>query len=136
MIEITGLWKRFGRFDAIQGLSLGIPGGSAFALIGANRAGKTTMIKTLMNLIQPDRGSAIVMGTDSRQLSAADYAKIGYVSENQELPERLMAGQFLAYLRPFYTRQHDPGSLAAADPAEGVCCFKNPWPTWLPAFVK
>lgn len=102
MIEITGLWKRFGRFDAVQGLTLTVPAGSAFALIGANGAGKTTTIKTLMNLIQPDHGSATVMGVDSRQLSATDYAKMGYVSENQELPERLTVGQFLAYLRPFY----------------------------------
>jgi len=55
-----------------------------------------------MNLIEPDRGSVIVMGMDSRRLTAADYTRIGYVSENQELPERLTVGRFLAYLRPFY----------------------------------
>lgn len=102
MIEVTGFWKRFGRFDAVQGLTLTVPAGSAFALIGASGAGKTTTIKTLMNFIQPDRGSVIVMGVDSDQLSPADYSRIGYVSENQELPERMTVGQFVAYLRPFY----------------------------------
>jgi ABC-2 type transport system ATP-binding protein len=102
MIEIEGLWKRFGRFDAVRGLDLSVPDGSAFALIGPNGAGKTTTIKTAMNIIEPDRGAITVMGTDSRRLGPADYAQIGYVSENQDLPEGLTVAQFLAYLRPFY----------------------------------
>ena len=102
MIEIEGLWTRFGRFDAVRGLDLSVPEGSAFALIGANGAGKTTTIKTAMNILEPDRGSVRVMGTDSRRLGPGDYARIGYVSENQDLPEGLTVAQFLAYLRPFY----------------------------------
>jgi ABC-2 type transport system ATP-binding protein len=102
MIEIEGLWKRFGRFDAVRGLDLHVPEGSAFALIGPNGAGKTTTIKTAMNILEPDRGRIAVMGVDSRRLSAADYAGIGYVSENQDLPDGLTVAQFLAYLRPFY----------------------------------
>jgi len=102
MIEIEGLWKRFGRFDAVRGLDLQVPEGSAFALIGPNGAGKTTTIKTAVNILEPDQGRIAVMGVDSRQLSAADYAGIGYVSENQDLPAGLTVAQFLAYLRPFY----------------------------------
>jgi ABC-2 type transport system ATP-binding protein len=102
MIEIEGLWKRFGRFDAVRGLDLTVPEGSAFALIGPNGAGKTTTIKTAMNFIEPDGGRITVMETDSRRLGPADYARIGYVSENQALPEGLTVSQFLAYLRPFY----------------------------------
>ena len=102
MIEIEGLSKSFGRFDAVRDLTMSAPEGSAFALVGANGAGKTTTIKTLMNIIEPDRGHVRVMGVESRRLGAADYARIGYVSENQELPERLTVAQFVAYLRPFY----------------------------------
>ncbi|MGZ3315145.1 MAG: ABC transporter ATP-binding protein [Caulobacteraceae bacterium] len=102
MIEIEGLQKRFGRFDAVRGLDLSVPEGSAFALIGAKGASKTTTIKTAMNILEPDQGRVTVMGVDSRRLAAPDYAKIGYVSENQDLPEGLTVGQFLAYLRPFY----------------------------------
>jgi ABC-2 type transport system ATP-binding protein len=101
-IEVDGLWKKFGRFDAVKGLSLSVPAGSAFALIGANGAGKTTTIKTIMNIIEPSRGSAKVLGVDSRRLTVRELALIGYVSENQELPEHLTVGQFIAYLRPFY----------------------------------
>ncbi len=102
MIQIDDLWKRYGRFEAVRGLSLSVPEGSAFALIGANGAGKTTTIKTMMNIIAPSRGSVTMMGVDSRRLGAGDYARIGYVSENQALPGRLTVAQFLAYLRPFY----------------------------------
>ncbi len=102
MIEIEGLWKKFGRFDAVRGLSLSAPEGGAFALVGANGAGKTTTIKTMMNIVEPSRGSVRIMGIDSRRLGPREYALIGYVSENQEMPERLTVAQFLAYLRPFY----------------------------------
>ena len=102
MIQVEELWKRFGRFNAVRGLSMTVPEGSAFALVGANGAGKTTTIKTIMNIVEPNRGQVRVMGVDSRRLRAPQYAQIGYVSENQEMPARLTVGQFLAYLRPFY----------------------------------
>jgi ABC-2 type transport system ATP-binding protein len=102
MIRAQGLWRRFGRHDALQGLNLTVPEGSAYALIGPNGAGKTTTIKLLMNLIAPSCGVATVMGVDSRQLSPEVFAQIGYVSENQALPARLSVAEYLDYLRPFY----------------------------------
>lgn len=102
IIEIDNIWKRFGRFDALEGLSLTVPEGSAFALIGANGAGKSTTIKILMNLIEASRGTAKVLGVDSRDISRQQLAQIGYVSENQELPPRLKVGDYLAYLRRLY----------------------------------
>ncbi len=102
MIQVNGLWKRYGRHDAVRGLSFAVPAGSAFALIGANGAGKTTTIKVLMNILEPTRGRAEVLGVDSRRLSPRQLAQIGYVSENQDMPERLTVEEFLAYLRPFY----------------------------------
>ena len=73
----------------MRGLSFSVPEGSAFALIGANGAGKTTTIKVLMNIIEPSRGSATVLGVDSRKISPRELSQIGYVSENQDMPERL-----------------------------------------------
>src|SRR3984893_7763740 len=104
MIRVENLWKKFGRFDALRGLSFDVPDGSAFALIGANGAGKTTTIKVLMNIIEPTRGSATLLGVDSRKVSPRELAQIGYVSENQDMPERLTVAQYLDYLRPFYPR--------------------------------
>ena len=83
-------------------MSIAVPEGSAFALIGANGAGKSTTIKTLMNIISPSQGSATILGVDSRRISPSELAQIGYVSENQEMPGRLTVAEYLAYLRPFY----------------------------------
>jgi ABC-2 type transport system ATP-binding protein len=102
IIETDDLWKAYGRHDALRGLSLSVPQGSAFALIGANGAGKTTTIKVLMNILTPTRGSATVLGVDSRRISPSEFAQIGYVSENQDMPGRLTVSQYLDYLRPFY----------------------------------
>jgi ABC-2 type transport system ATP-binding protein len=55
-----------------------------------------------MNLLAPDDGEAKVLGADTRKLRTADYARIGYVSENQKLPLGLTVERFFAYLRPFY----------------------------------
>src|SRR5215469_13076156 len=102
MIEVRDLWKKFGRYDALRGLSFSVPEGSAYALIGANGAGKTTTIKALMNIIEPSRGRASVLGTDSRKIGPRELCRIGYVSENQDMPEKLTVSEYLAYLRPFY----------------------------------
>jgi len=108
IVEVYDLWRRYGRFDALEGLSFGITDGSAFALVGPNGAGKTTTIKILMNLLEPSRGNATILGVDSRSISPRELADIGYVSENQEMPGRLTVGQYLDYLRPFYPQwDHD-----------------------------
>jgi ABC-2 type transport system ATP-binding protein len=102
MIHVENIWKKFGRFDALRGLSFDVPEGSAFALIGANGAGKTTTIKVVMNIIEPTRGSATLLGVDSRKMSPRQLAQVGYVSENQDMPSRLTVEEYVAYLRPFY----------------------------------
>jgi ABC-2 type transport system ATP-binding protein len=101
-IEIQDLHKAFGRHEALRGLSVSVPEGSAYALIGANGAGKTTAIKTLVNIIRPTRGTTRILGVDSRQLGVPQLRQIGYVSENQDMPARLTVGQYLKYLAPFY----------------------------------
>ena len=102
MIQANDLWKSFKHHDAVRGLSFSVPEGSAYALIGANGAGKTTTIKILMNILEPSSGSATVLGVDSRRVSPQELNLIGYVSENQELPERLTVEAYFDYLRPFY----------------------------------
>ncbi len=102
IVQTDNLWKKYGRFDALQGLSLAVPEGSAFALIGANGAGKSTTLKLLMNIISPSRGSATVLGVDSCRISPKQLAQIGYVSENQEMPGRMTVAGYIDYLRPFY----------------------------------
>ena len=101
-IETRSLTRRFGRLDAVNDLTLAVPAGSIFALIGPNGAGKTTTIKLLMNLLRPSGGAASVLGTESRRLGVDDFRRIGYVSENQQLPEWMTPAELLDYCRPLY----------------------------------
>jgi ABC-2 type transport system ATP-binding protein len=101
-IRITGLTKKFRWTPVLKGVDLTVPQGAVFALIGPNGAGKTTTIKILMNILRPTSGSAEILGLESRRLAGHDFTRIGYVSENQEMPEWMTVDYFLAYLRPFY----------------------------------
>ena len=101
-IRTHALVKRYRRLTALDGIALEVPEGAVYALVGQNGAGKTTAIKILMNLISATSGTAEVMGTDSRKIQGKSYTKIGYVSENQEIPEWMRVGALLEYLRPFY----------------------------------
>jgi ABC-2 type transport system ATP-binding protein len=101
-IEAVELTKRFRRCDAVRALNLQIEENSIYALMGPNGAGKTTLIKILMNLMSPTLGKALVLGQNSEDLRGSALRTIGYVSENQRLPEWMTAEMFLAYLRPFY----------------------------------
>ncbi len=102
IIETQGLTRRFGKMEAVHGLTLAVPQGSVLALLGANGAGKTTTLKLLMNLLAPTAGSARVLGVDSRKLGEKEFAQIGYVSEGQEQPRWMTVRQLLDYCRPFY----------------------------------
>jgi ABC-2 type transport system ATP-binding protein len=101
-IRTENLVKRFRRVEALGGLDMAVPEGAIYAFVGPNGAGKTTAIKILMNIVGATRGRAEVLGLDSRRLAGRHFAAIGYVSENQELPEWMRVDAFLAYLRPFY----------------------------------
>jgi ABC-2 type transport system ATP-binding protein len=102
MIRTENLTKRYRHNEALHGLTLDVPPGSVFALVGPNGAGKSTAIKLVMNLIRPSAGRAEVLGVDSTRLGAAELAQIGYVSENQKLPEWMRVDYFLDYCRTFY----------------------------------
>jgi ABC-2 type transport system ATP-binding protein len=110
-IRCEGLSKRFGSVAAVADLSMEIPAGSIYGLLGPNGAGKSTTIKTLMNILKPTAGRAEVLGCDSRRLGADAFTRIGYVSENQKLPEWMTVEYFMAYLKPFYP-QWDDGRAA------------------------
>ena len=101
-IRTQGLSKRFRRTLVLDGLDLDVPEGSIYGLVGPNGVGKTTTIKVLMNIFPPSGGHCQVLDADSRSLAPRHFAQIGYVSENQELPDWMTVGYFLQYLSHFY----------------------------------
>jgi ABC-2 type transport system ATP-binding protein len=101
-ISTAHLTKKFASAEAFHDLTFEVPEASIFGYLGPNGAGKTTTIKTLMNIFVASSGSATVLGLDSRRLSPERLQKIGYVSENQELPGWMTVDYYLEYCRGFY----------------------------------
>ena len=108
ILRTIDLAKRFGGTVVLDGLTMAVPEGAIYGLVGPNGAGKSTTIKILMNLHKPSAGRAEVFGRDSRRdLPRRDLTRIGYVSENQEMPEWMTVEYFMAYLKPFYPAWDD-----------------------------
>ncbi|WP_221029548.1 ABC transporter ATP-binding protein [Actomonas aquatica] len=103
-LTATQLTRRFGRTTAIDQIDLVVPTGSIFALLGPNGAGKSTCLKLWLNLLRPTAGEATLLGRSSRSLRAADFERIGYVAEGQDLPLWMTVDRFIAYCRAFYPR--------------------------------
>jgi Cu-processing system ATP-binding protein len=96
-VRISGLGKRFGRLDVLRGVHVDIAPGRITAVVGPNAAGKTTLIKTILGLVRPDRGTVevndAVVGRDPR------YRKlIGYMPQSARFPEYLTGREILGLL--------------------------------------
>jgi len=102
ILRTIDLSKRFRKTVVLDHLNMIVPEHSVYGLVGPNGAGKTTTIKILMNARQPTEGLTEVFGHDSRKLSPEDFTQIGYVSENQQMPDWMTVEYFMNYLRPFY----------------------------------
>jgi ABC-2 type transport system ATP-binding protein len=80
IIETTGLTRRFGKLEAVHGVTFAMPQEGVLALLGPNGAGKSPAIKMLMNAIEPTSEAARVLRVGSRKLGEKEKAQIGYVS--------------------------------------------------------
>ena len=120
VLRTEKLAKKFGKVEALESLTLEVPEGSVFALVGPNGAGKTTAMKICLNMVRASSGDAKVLGVDSRKLSPAELAQIGYVSETRQLPDWMSVSRFLAYCREFYPAWND------ADAAQFVQEYELP----------
>jgi ABC-2 type transport system ATP-binding protein len=107
LIETENLGKRYGRARVLNGMALAVDEGSIYGLVGPNGAGKTTTVKILMNILEPSDGRAVVLDADTRRLGPRHFQQIGYVSENQQMPDWMTVRYFMDYLKPFYPRWDD-----------------------------
>ncbi|HXT11322.1 MAG TPA: ABC transporter ATP-binding protein [Candidatus Angelobacter sp.] len=80
-IEIKGLTRRYGKFEAVHGLDLTVRAGCCYGFFGRNGAGKTTTIKCLLNLLQPQSGSVRVFGLDPQREEVAVKSRLSYVPD-------------------------------------------------------
>jgi ABC-2 type transport system ATP-binding protein len=102
IVEISDLSREFGKKLALEHVSLRIPRGRVFGLVGQNGAGKTTLIKHILGLLKAEAGSVRVFGIDPVASPASVLGRIGYVSENRDLPPWMRVDELLRYTRAFY----------------------------------
>lgn len=131
-IQIRKLCRNYGKKTVLQGLDLTVPQGAIYGLVGASGTGKSTTIQILMNLQKATSGESRLLDIPSHKLGPCELTRIGYVSENQKLPEWMTVDYFLSYVRGFYPnwdsaleadlrRQMDlPGDRRLSDLSRGM----------------
>jgi ABC-2 type transport system ATP-binding protein len=105
-IETRDLVKRYRNLDAVNGLSLSVPRGAVYALVGRNGSGKTTTIRMLLDLARPNAGTARVLGMDSHADRVKILERVGYVSD-RSLLSGWTGEQLVRFNRGFYPRWSD-----------------------------
>lgn len=101
-IETRKLTKHYGRQCVVNRLDLCIPTGCIYGLLGRNGAGKSTSIKMLMGLVEPDYGSAWMLGEEVSQLKPETRGKIAYLAEGHPLYPWMTVKQCVDFCAPFY----------------------------------
>ena len=101
-IEVQNLTRRFGTKPALDDVSLTVPRGCVFGLVGENGAGKTTLIKHILGLLRAEQGSVCVFGLDPVANPPGVLSRIGYLSEARDLPGWMRVDELLRYTQAFY----------------------------------
>src|SRR5437762_10533939 len=101
VIEVRNLVRRYGRTDAVDGLSLSVPAGRCYGFFGRNGAGKTTTIKCLLNLLRPTTGTVRVFGLDPQKNEVEVKSRLAYVPDAVAFYPWMTVRDTLNYLASF-----------------------------------
>jgi len=107
VIHVSDLTRRFGATTALAAVTLALPRGAVYGLVGANGAGKTTLIKHILGLLRAETGSVRVFGLDPVADPVGVLSRIGYLSEENDLPGWMRVDELLRYSRAFYPAWDD-----------------------------
>jgi ABC-2 type transport system ATP-binding protein len=107
VIAVSELTRRFGATTALASVSVSMPRGAVYGLVGANGAGKTTLIKHILGLLRAESGSVRVFGLDPVADPVAVLSRIGYLSEENDLPGWMRVDELIRYSRAFYPAWDD-----------------------------
>jgi ABC-2 type transport system ATP-binding protein len=100
-IDIQNVSKRYGPKRVLDGITLGIPKGSVFGLLGRNGSGKTTLIKTLLGLIKPDAGGVRTLHDEPWCFKEATKSRLGYVPQSDRMYPWLKVKELISYTASF-----------------------------------
>jgi ABC-2 type transport system ATP-binding protein len=107
-IEATNVRKRFGSVQALDGITLHVPAGTVYGLLGPNGSGKTTLIRSLVGLVKPDEGTLNVLGAHMPRRQV--LASIGYMTQAPALYADLTAEENIR----FFARVQGGGDIESA----------------------
>ncbi|HWH70547.1 MAG TPA: ABC transporter ATP-binding protein, partial [Candidatus Sulfotelmatobacter sp.] len=102
VIVLNHVSRHYGAKFALNDVSLEVPRGGVLGLVGANGAGKTTLIKHMLGLLRAQTGSVRVFGLDPVAHAVGVLGRLGYLSEDRDLPPWISVGELLRYSRAFY----------------------------------
>lgn len=105
--SLQQLSRHFGRQAALQEVTLDVTRGRVLSLVGENGAGKTTLIKHLLGLYAAQAGTVRVFGSDPVRDPVAVLSRIGYLSEDRDLPEWMRVHELMSYTKAFYPQWDD-----------------------------
>jgi ABC-2 type transport system ATP-binding protein len=106
-IETRDLRRTFGKFEAVKGVSLRVPKGTVFGLLGVNGAGKSTVIKMIMGHLRPTGGEVSVLGRALGDDLVEIRKRVAYVSENRYLYEWMTVEESIRFTRSFHENWDD-----------------------------
>jgi ABC-2 type transport system ATP-binding protein len=98
IVQLLGLRKTYGSFEAVAGMDLVVPAGSLFALLGPNGAGKTTTIRMLMGILQPSAGLARIGGRDCFRERVEVMRLVGYVPDEPVFYDYLRGSEIIRFV--------------------------------------
>ena len=128
-IELRNVRKTFGANVAVNDVSLVVPRGAVYGVIGPSGAGKTTCIRMIMSILFPDSGSLSVLGRASA-LEAKD--RIGYLPEERGVYRKMRVGAFLTYLAQLKGVPRETAAARVPDLLERVG-LRNACSSWAPS---
>lgn len=101
-IKVKGLTRKFGKKTALNKVDLSVLRGRVLGLVGENGAGKTTLIKHVIGLLKAQQGTVRVFGIDPVKDPVGVLSRIGYLSEERDLPHWMRVDELMNYTRAFY----------------------------------
>jgi ABC-2 type transport system ATP-binding protein len=102
VVDLERVSRRFGTKIALDDVSFRVPAGSVVGLVGENGAGKTTLIKHILGLLKAQTGSVRVFGRDPVADPVGVLSRIGYLSEEPDMPGWMRVHELIRYVAAFY----------------------------------
>jgi ABC-2 type transport system ATP-binding protein len=102
VVEVKDLSRSFEHKKALDGISLRATPGQVYGLVGSNGAGKTTLLKHLLGLLRAESGTVRIFGLDPVRDPVGVLGRVGYLSEERELPEWMRIDELMRYTQAYH----------------------------------